>query len=151
MSEEQFILIERRSRGIEIHVKVDPMVEEVVKAVMDQDGGAPTNLEAYGRYWLPLTATPIRVYSIDRVVDGANYFLGSIGGQLRDSKNRINISFLQFVGSGGPDGVKFLIAGPVSRDVVIEYGGAVRKAVEAFLRDYLDQARIKINISLTQR
>lgn len=148
---DQFITVERRLRGIEIHVKVDPMIEEIIKSSSSDSGNVQNPLDAYGRYWVPLGDKPIKVYPIDVPMDGTTYFLNNVGGALKDAKGRVNISFLQLAGISEGDGIKFLIAGPTNRDTVIEYGGQVRKAVEAFLRDYLDTVKIKINISLTQK
>lgn len=143
------ISMDRRSKGIEIWVKLDPKVEEMIQSA-SEGGGTYTNaLESFGRSWIGMNPTPsIQVYSLERSLDGTNYTLSGVCGALKDGKSRTNLSFLTFKGISQGEGVRFLIVGPAGADFVKEYGKNVVRDVTAFLREYLVPIHIGINISL---
>lgn len=139
----------RRSKGVEVWAKLTPKIEELVQASSEGQGSYQNSLESYGRSWIGLDPTPtIKVHSLERPLDGPGYYLSGVCGVLKDSKGRINLSFLTFVGVGTPTGVRFMVLGPIGEEAFRDYGLRVRKEIQAFLREYLVPAHIGINITL---
>lgn len=143
------ISVDRRSKGQNIWVRLDPKVEELIQSA-SEGGGYTNSLESFGRTWVGIDPTPnIKCYALDRSLDGPTYILSNVCGPIKDSKGRTNLSFLTFCGIGKPDGVRFLILGPVQAENVKEYGKNIVRDITCFLREYLVPVHIGINISVS--
>lgn len=144
------ISMERKLKGLEIWVRVDPRVEEFVKTLGEGDEGTEV-LETYGKSWVSGDPNkPIKVTRLNREINNANYNLDSVGTSLVQSRSGPNISFLRFVGVGTPEGVKFIITGPVSRDYIRSIRENVLVAARQLFRDYIAPVHINLRITSTE-
>jgi hypothetical protein len=146
------ITVDRRSKGIEVWARLDPKIEELVASASEGQGSYSNAMETFGRNWVGINPTPdIKIYSLERPLDGATYYLSGVCGALKDGKGRTNLSFLTMAGIGKPEGVRFLILGPAQADQVKEYGKNVVRDITYFLREYLIPVHIGMNIIVSNR
>jgi len=145
------VSVKRGSNGIEVWAKFDPTVEDLIKSACTGGGTYTQPMEALGRQWRGMDPTPeIKVYELERSLDGATYTLSNVCGPIKDNKGRTNLSFLLMEGIGSENGVRFVIGGPVQAEQVSEYGKNVVKDIGRFLREYLVPINIDINILVSQ-
>ncbi len=146
------IMVDRRSKGVEVWAKLDPKVEELIQSASEGQGSYTTALESFGRNWVGMEPTPnIKIYTLERPLDGATYTLGAVCGAFKDGKGRVNLSFLTMAGIGKPEGVRFMILGPAQESQVTEFGKNIVKETRTFLREYLVPVHIGINIVVSNR
>lgn len=145
------VSVDRRSSGVEVWARLSPEVEELIKSSSEGGGTYTNGIESFGRNWVGIAPSKdLKVYSLERSLDTATYTLGGICGPLKDSKNRVNLSFLTIVGIGQPNGVRLLMKGPAQAEQVIEFGRGVQKSINYFLREYLIPVHIGINIIVSE-
>lgn len=134
--------LRRRSKGMEIYVKVDPRVEEFMASLSD---GVSEPLESYGRLWEPIDE-PIKVYSLNKELMYDGYVLGKASSAMLDRNNNINLSFMQFVGAS--KGVKFFIPGPINGDyLTVTLKERILSMSSKFFHQYIVPINLKLRIT----
>lgn len=138
----------RGKNGLEIVVKAEPRVEDIIKSMSI---GGYDDLEAYGTEWVSVGKDPVKVTQISKDVPSTDYTINTIGhGFISDKFGKVNLSFLRFKGISGPEGVRFCVSGPVSRQHARDIGSKVVQAARMFVRDYVVPFNIGLRISSTE-
>lgn len=147
-----YISVDRRSKGVEIWVKLDPKVEELIQSAAEGAGTYTTPLESFGRTWVGLDPSPtIKCYNLERPLDGSTYTLSNPCGPFKDPKGKTNLSFLTFKGIGSPDGVRFMVLGPTQAEFVKDYSRKIVEGITYFLREYLVPIHVGINVTVSNK
>lgn len=141
--------IDRKASGVEVWVRADPRVEEFMKSIPPEDAPAIDLLESITKNWVSVGA-PLSLYNLGRDLDTAHYTFSSVGGSMTGYKQPGNIAFLRFVGAGSPEGVRFMITGPISRDHIRTFKDAILNASRQFLRDFIVPVYINLRVTSTE-
>lgn len=140
--------IGRTSKGLEVWVKAVPEIEQFCKAQSDskKDG-----VEVYARGWI--SDKPLEAYRFKANLAEQGYSLIYVGGSLdvqTSEDGRVNLSFLRLVGISEPEGVKFTVAGPFSREYLDRIGQGIIQQLRTFVRDYIVPVQVNLRISSTE-
>lgn len=138
----------RGKLGLEIAVKAEPRVEDIIKSMAAGEGTDP--LEAYGTEWVSAPGSEIHVYSFTKDVTSMDYTIATIGHGFFDKLGKVNLAFLRFKGISKPEGIRFCVSGPVSRQHARDIGAKIVQASRIFVRDYVVPFNIGLRISSTE-
>lgn len=142
------LALNRGPRGLVVHVKTVPEIEEFMKAL----GDAKDAVEVYGRSWQPHAPTrDLEVYRQNNSLTGdqpLSYTISKPCEPLVDLKvERVNLSFLRFVGVGDPQGVCFVITEPFSEPYVTKLSRMLVLECKHFVQDFIVPVHINLRIS----
>lgn len=139
-----------RSRvGVNVGIKVDPIVEEFFRK---WGGGGQDDVRAVGahRMWRGPDGqvTPLRIWTFqNREEEDAGYTLFQPGGPLMTESNIVNMSFLRLVGASEPGGVEFTCDMVISRAELDRIAQRVRRASEMFYAEYIQPVGMRIRVT----
>ena len=136
--------IARRRGQIEMWVKVHPEVEGFMASL--DEFGPPAPLGGYGKTWFSL-GTPLKVYAIGDLAAPEKWKLGSVCGPMKLKCGEVNLSFLQFVGASSPEGVRFGIKHPISRDSLKDLSPSILSGVRSFIYEHISPLQINLRVS----
>lgn len=140
--------LKRGGRGLEMWVKGQPEIEEFFKGL---SRGRTQPMSLYGRDWFhPDDSKDIRVYDLDesRVTVGTGYLLNKVAESLEDGRtNKVNLSFLRFEGISSPEGIKFIVAGPYSKDYSTTIADKLIKQSSQMIKDFIVPVHISLRIT----
>lgn len=133
--------------GLVFFVRTEPRIEELMRTL----GRGTDTIEAYGKTWFPVDqGQSIDVYRLERDnVSSPQYTINAPSEGLISTKDgRLNLSFLRFVGTSSPNGIKFGVEGIYTRDYVKEkLRPLILTQVRNFVQDYLVPFHINLRIS----
>lgn len=135
--------VDRTSKGMEIFVKVHPDVE---KFLLESSGGQLDALDAFGRNWYSPEGAPLKAYRMEQMLNGVGFHFGNLCGGLQ-GKAGTNLSWLQLQGISRPEGLSFIVTGPVSRQFVIDFPKAAGQAAREFFKNYIVPIHVNLNLS----
>lgn len=143
------LTMERSARGLEVRVKTLPKFEDFIDSICS--GQDP--LHAYGGSWKASNGVDIMyLKTLSETLDESNYTLNAPCLPLvtipQGKRNEVpNLSFLRFKGIGSPEGVKFVIAGPVSKQYVRNASRKILEASKQLIVDYIAPMTVALRIS----
>lgn len=139
----------RAKNGLEIHVKTDERIEEFFKSLAYN--GEHDDIAMYGREWLPAKlGGDLRVYRYEKELSGnrISYTVTRPAEGIENNREGVlNLSFLRLVGISSPEGVRFVIAGPYSKDYVSRISKQISTEVRNIIREYIVPVAINFRIS----
>lgn len=141
--------IDRRSKGIELWVRADPRVEEFIKSLAE---GETTEdpIESFGKGWIAVDK-PLTVYRMNREIDTTSYALNHVCGTMTTVRGAgPNIAFLRIVGVGSPEGIRFAVNGPISRDYIRSIKENILTATRQLFKDYVVPVHINLRVTSTE-
>jgi hypothetical protein len=142
------INLKRHKRGVRVHVKVTPDVEEFFR----HWGGDNTEGPSYGRLWKSLVdGEKLTLWSFDAPMrsDGATYSLAHTGHSFYTDQGHINLSMLRLVGAS--DGRSFIVESVMSRPELERIAARINKASEQFYMDYIQPVNLEIYVGVRDR
>lgn len=140
--------IDRTSAGLLVWVKADPRVEEFMSTLSAyKTAPATEKLSDYGTNWRAVPgAEPITLYKLYKPVRSTEYTLDNPCGNAFDDSDRVNLSFLRFIGIGAA-GTSFIIDGPFNEeDLRKAYRNVLRMAAR-FFKEYIVPVHVNLRIS----
>lgn len=139
---------DRRPKGIEFWIRTVPQVEDYFKTLAAN--GAADALETFGRNWYPVGG-PVKAYRLETPVVGENYTCGEICGNMGiGPKERVNLSFLQFVGISTEAGVKFGISGPLDKESIRGLTKKILTGCHRLFKDHISPIHVELRISAVE-
>lgn len=138
----------RGSKGLEISLKAVPQLEEFFQGL---SGGKKDPIELYGRNWSSGDNRDLEIYGLQRdlQLENANYFVNRPTEPLEEDGrgSRLNLSFLRLVGISDPQGVKFVISGPYSKEYTRVLTARIGAETRNLIRDFVVPVYINLRIS----
>jgi hypothetical protein len=104
----------------------------------------------YGNKWIPVGDEKISVYYIGEQLDTNHVTFNAVGQGLIARNGEMNLSFLRFKGISSPEGVKFVIVGPMGMSDARSMNGRVGAAAKQFFAEYLAPMSINLRVSSTE-
>ncbi len=157
----EFIL-KRCPKGLDFTVRVLPEVEELIKSLTT---GKKEPAEAYGMEWFPIEpAGDLMIYRTDkRSIEGDSWTIDKVAQPLltvpdpraerdpyeRLAAKKVNMSFLRIAGLSNPNGVRFGIHGPFSKDFIKQYGTDIIREMKNLVQQYI--VPVNINLRIVER
>lgn len=148
--------LSRDAKGILIHLKVVPELEQFFKALGDGNLHTPdaynfNGANQFGR-WTPIDGTALEVYAADAhnlevLCAGQKFRLDAVNQPLEVDASlgyvsNINLSFLRLKGIGSETGVRFLIAGGVmSKTGIYELRDKIIRSIKHIYSEYVMPTR----------
>ena len=142
--------IERGKGGLELFVRADPRIEEFMTSL---SGGKKDGIDLYGKSWFPVGGKEIQVYRLETELPNLeetprNYVLSHPAEDLEFPRNdQVNLSFLRFVGIGSPEGIRFGITGPFSKEYVRKLSSTILTEVRNLVKEFIVPIHINLRIS----
>lgn len=107
-------------------------------------------ISKYGKRWLPIGDEKLNVYSIGQELDTPYFTFNAIGQGFLARNGEVNLSFLRFKGISGPEGVKFVIVGPMGTSDARAMCGRIGPIAKQFFTDNIAPFNINLRISSTE-
>ena len=142
--------IERGKGGLELFVRADPRIEEFMVSL---SAGKNDIIDIYGKSWFPIGERDIKVYRVETELSSLDdapkrYLICRPAENLEFPRNdQVNLSFLRFVGIGSPEGVRFGIAGPFSKEYVRKLSSTILTEVRNLVKEFIVPININLRIS----
>jgi hypothetical protein len=146
--------LKRSPAGLTITVKAHTNVEEFFANLEEKH---TTDPRLASRTWSPVDGDELMVYysgnaqKFGRLVgdDGNMFTLDTIGGQLIESSNVLNLSFLRLVGISKDAGVSFSVRGVYSMDYMQNLRTRIGAAARRFYIDYVRPIDLNLNLIIS--
>lgn len=138
----------RCSKGLALHVKADPRIEDFIKSL---GSGKKDTIDVYGRSWFSLTGEDLEIHQIEHNVQAGTYTLDAVTESFRCTRDgRVNLSLLRIVGIGDPQGIRFGLTGPFSKPYVKESLQSVIAETRNLILDYIAPIHLNLRITSTE-